>query len=135
MNVWKHFSLVSLIPLNISPGVRPMRIGDVLRRIIGKVEMSVVKKEVVQLLGSLQVCTGQVAGVESAIHSMVALFESDNSAAVLQIDATNVFNSRNYIIFLHSIEVICPEIFNFVINCYSLPSRRLFVRGKGELKS
>ena len=135
MNVWKHFSLVSLIPLNISPGVRPMRIGDVLRRIIGKVEMSVVKKEVVQALGSLQVCTGQVAGVESAIHSMVALFESDNSAAVLQIDATNAFNSLNYIIFLHSIEVICPEIFNFVINCYSLLSRRLFVRGKGELKS
>ena len=39
--------------------------------------------EVVQAAGSLQVCAGQVAGVESAIHSMVGLFESDNSAAVL----------------------------------------------------
>ena len=98
--------------------------------------MSVVKKEVVQAAGSLQVCAGQVAGVESAICSMVDLFERDNSAAVFQIDATNAFNSRNRNIFLDNIKVICPERSNlvFVVNCYTLPSR-LFVRGKGELKS
>ena len=43
--------------------------------------MSVVKKEVAQAAGPLQVCTGQVAGVKLAIHSMVDFFESDNSAA------------------------------------------------------
>ena len=107
---------------------------EVLRRIIGKVVISVVKKEIVQAAGSLQICAGEVAGVESAIHSMVDLFESDNSAAVLQIDATNAFNSLKGNVFLHNIKVICPEISNFVINCYTLPSR-LFVRGKGELKS
>ena len=31
--------------------------------------MSVVKKEVVQAAGSLQVCAGQVTVVESAIHN------------------------------------------------------------------
>ena len=99
-----------LIPLNKSPGVRPIEIGgEVLRRIIGKVVMPVVKKDVVQA-DSLQVCAGQVACVESAIQSMVDLFESDNSAAVLQIDATNASNSLNRNVFLHNIKVICPEI-------------------------
>ena len=53
--------------------------------------------------------------LESAIYSMVDLFESDNSAAVLQINVTNAFNSLNRNVFLHNIKVICPEISNFVI--------------------
>ena len=44
------------------------------------------------------------------------------TAAVLQIDTTNAFNSLNHNLFLHSIKVICPEISNFVIDCYTLPS-------------
>ena len=112
---------------------RPIGIGEVLRGIIGKAVMPVVKKEVVQAAGSIQVCAGQVTGVESAVHNMVDLLESDNSAPILQADATNVFNNLSRNVFLHNIKVICPEISNFVINCYTLPSR-LFVRGKRELK-
>ena len=82
-----------LIRLNKSPGVRPIGIGEVLLRTIGKIVISVVKKEVVQAAGLLQVCAGQVAGMESAIHSIVNLLESDNSATVLQINATNAFNN------------------------------------------
>ena len=58
-------------------------IGEVLRRIIEKAVMSVVKKESVQTGSSLQICAGQVAGVKSTNNSMVDLFESDNSDAVL----------------------------------------------------
>ena len=117
-----HESLEALlvsqsIPLNKSPGVSPTGIGEVLRRIIGKVVMSDVKKEVTQATCSSQNCTGQVAGVESAIYSMADLFDRDNSAAVLLTDATNVFNCLNCNIFLHNIKVICPKISNFVINC------------------
>ena len=57
--------------------------------------MSVVKKEVVQRTDSLQLRAGQVAGVESTIHSIVDLFESKNSATALQTNATNDFNSLN----------------------------------------
>ena len=60
-----------LIPLNKLSGVRPVGIVEVLRRIIGQAVMSVVKKEIIQAAGSLQVCACQVAGVESAIHSML----------------------------------------------------------------
>ena len=65
---------------NKSPGVTRIGIREASRRLMGKAVMSVVKKEVVQAIGSLQVCAGQVTGVELAIHSMVDFFEKDNSA-------------------------------------------------------
>lgn len=61
--------------------------------------MSVVKREVVQVAVSLHVCTGQATGVESVIHIMIDFFMSDNLAVVLQIDATNAFNSLNRNVF------------------------------------
>ena len=56
------------IPLNKNPGIRPIGVGEVVRRIAGKVVMDIAKKDVQQAAGSLQVCAGQNAGVESAIH-------------------------------------------------------------------
>ena len=99
--------------------------------------MSVVKKEIVQRTDSLQLRAGQVAGVESTIHSIVDLFESKNSATALQTNATNDFNSlncSNCSIFLHNIKVICPETSNFAINYYTLPPC-LLAREKTEPKS
>ena len=119
---------------NKSPGVRRIGIGEASRRLMGKAVMSVVKKEVAQAAGPLQVCTGQVADVKLAIHSMVDFFESDNSAAEPQMDASIAFNSLNRSIFLHNIKAICPKISNFVVNFYTLLSG-LFLRGKVELKS
>ncbi|CAH3180463.1 unnamed protein product, partial [Porites lobata] len=49
-----------LIPLDKGEGaVRPIGVGEVLRRICGKCVMSVVKKDVVDASGSLQLCAGQ----------------------------------------------------------------------------
>ena len=53
-----------LITLSESSGVRPIGIGELLQRMISEAVMSVVKKEVAQTTDSLQVCAGQVAGVE-----------------------------------------------------------------------
>ena len=66
---------------------------------------------------------------------MVDLFESKNYAAVIQMDSINAFNSLNSNVCLHNIKIICPETFNFVINCNTLPSRCFFIKEKGELKS
>ena len=128
------FLACQLIPLNKSPGIRPIGIGEVLRRIMGRTAMMVLKKDVIHSAGALQVCAGQQAGVESAIHSMVDLFESDTTSAIIQIDATNAFNSLNRKVFLHNIKIICPELANFVYNC-DTSSSRLFVRGGKEISS
>ena len=44
-----------LIPLNKNPGLRPIGVGETLRRIIGKKIEKVLKNEVADAVGSLQV--------------------------------------------------------------------------------
>lgn len=65
---------------------------------------------------------------------MVELFESKDSAAILQIDASNSFDSLNGNAFLHSFKIISLEISNFVINCSNSPAR-LLAEGMGESRS
>ena len=59
-----------LIPLNKNPGLRPIGIGETLRRIIGKMVAKVLKEEVTDSVGSLQVSAGQDVGCEAAIHAL-----------------------------------------------------------------
>ena len=117
-----------LIPLNKNPGLRPIGIGETLRRIIGKSVAKVLKQDVINSVGSLQVCAGQDAGCEAAIHAIRAIFEQEDTEAVMLVDASNAFNSINRKAFLHNAKVICPSIATFTENCYSTPSR-LFVIG------
>ena len=63
-----------LIPLNKNPGVRPIGVGEVLRRIMGKITMQVLKEDVRNAAGCLQLCAGFEAGSEAAIHAMHDIF-------------------------------------------------------------
>ena len=71
-----------LIPLDKNPGLRPIGVGEVLRRIAGKVIVSHLKEDVIQSVGSLQVCAGQDAGCESLIHAMRTIYEDQSAEAV-----------------------------------------------------
>ena len=123
-----------LIPLNKNPGVRPIGIGEVLRRIIGKSVMIIFKPEVQSAAGYIQLCAGQEAGCETAVHAAHDIFDEEDSHGVIQIDASNAFNNLNRNVLLHNIKILSPEISKFVINCYSKPSR-LFITGGKELTS
>lgn len=62
-----------LIPLDKGSGeVRPIGVGEVIRRIIGKCVAKVTKQDIVDACGSLQVCTGLTTGNEAAIHACTA---------------------------------------------------------------
>ena len=50
-----------LIPLDKNPGLRAIGIGEILRRIGGKVIVSHIRKDLISSVGSLQVCTGHDA--------------------------------------------------------------------------
>ena len=124
-----------LIPLDKGEGsVRPIGVGEVLRRIISKCVMKVVKPDVIEASGSLQVCAGQFSGSEAAVHAMRSIFDADDTDAILLVDASNAFNALNRAAALHNTEVLCPTIATYAINTYRLPSR-LFIVGGQELES
>ena len=66
-----------LIQLDKWPGLRPVEVRGVLRRIAGKAVKNLLKKDVPQAAGSLQLCGGQVAGSEAAIHAMHDIINND----------------------------------------------------------
>ena len=72
-----------LIAPDKNPGVRPIGIGETARRIIAKAVLCVVRDDVQQAVGSLQLCAGQVDGIEAAIHAMNHSYSSNDSEAVL----------------------------------------------------
>ena len=75
--------------------MRPIGVREVLRRIIGKAVMEVVKMDVMKAAGGVQLCAGEEAGAEAAVHAMRAMFEHSATDAILFIDAANAFNNIN----------------------------------------
>ena len=57
-----------LISFAKSPCVRPIGIGEVLRR-IGKAVMSVLRKDILEISGHLQICAGNKVGCEIAVRA------------------------------------------------------------------
>ena len=58
-----------LIPLDKCPCVRPVGVGEVVRRITRKAVMRTVKCDLQDAVGSIQLCAGQDAGCEAAVHA------------------------------------------------------------------
>ena len=73
--------------------LRPIRVGDVLRRIASKTVMMLSKNDITHDAGSLQFSAGQDAGVEAVVHAMHSIFSEENTKVVLLTDAGNAFSS------------------------------------------
>ena len=117
-----------LIALDKNPGVRPIGICEVPRRIIAKAVLSVIKDDIQDAAGCKQLCAGQLAGIEAAIHTMHQSFSSPDTEAVMLVDASNAFNSLNRQVALHNIRHLCPPLSTILINTYRNTSD-LFVDG------
>jgi len=127
------FVTCRLVPLDKQfkhPGVRPIGIDDVHRRIIAKTILHVFGNGIQLAAGALQTCASQDAGSEAAIHAMRTIFENDNTDVALLVDAyaSNVFNLVNHQATLHNISVLCPSFSTIMKNTYGTPIR-LFIMG------
>ena len=120
----KEFTASRLVPLDKgddnegNPGVRPIGIGEVLRRIIGKCVVSVLKPDIQHAAGCLQLCTGIRSGIEAAVHMNEKAWGDDSTEAVLLVDADNAFNRLNRKVALHNIQQICPPMYTYLLNHY-----------------
>ena len=97
-------------------GIRPIGIGETLRRIIGKSVMSVLKSDVQNAGGCLQTCTGIRPGIEAAIHATHQAWSTPGTECLLQVDADNAFNRLNRKVALHNIQQLCPPFYQFLVN-------------------
>ena len=95
----REFIANRLIPLDKgedkegNPGVRPIGIGEILRRIVGKVVVENIREDIIEAAGPLQTCAGLKSGIEASVHAMRKIFEKDDTEAVLLVDAENAFNN------------------------------------------
>ena len=121
-----------LIPLDKrGGGIRPIGIGEVLRRIIAKSVASVLRCNIQRAAGTLQTCSGIESGIEGAIHAMRETFELETSEGMLLVDATNAFNNLNREAALNNVRQVCPSFSQFLNNCYQSKTR-LFISGSKE---
>ena len=123
-----------LIALDKRPGVRPIGVCEVIRRIAAKVILQVVGRDVERACGYIQKCSGSLAGLEAAVHAMQEMYIDEGTEGMLMVDAENAFNCLNRRAALHNVQYLCPALSTCLQNCYRAPSR-LFVSGGGELAS
>ena len=128
------FLACRLIALNKNPGVRPIGVCEVVRRIAAKAILRVIGDDIEEACGFLQKCSGCPAGLEAAVHAMQQMYEEESTEGILLVDAKNAFNSLNREAALHNVKYLCPSLSTVLKNCYQAPSR-LFVSGGGELAS
>lgn len=68
--------------------------------------------------GDLQICAGQEAGCEAAIHAMCLIFQKTVTEGVLLVDATNAFNSLNRKEAVLNIHCLCLSLTTILTNTY-----------------
>jgi hypothetical protein len=111
------YTACRLLALDKSPGsaelqVRPIGVGEVMRRIVGKTIAWCLGEDIQKAAGPLQVSSGLKGGSEAAIHSMRQVFHEDSTDAIILVDAANAFNRLNRQAALHNIRYLtCVQIF------------------------
>ena len=112
-------------------GIRPIAVGEVLRRLIAKcLAKSEANLEANELFQSLQLGFGVKGGAESIIYSTKLSYEkiltSSSSSGNLQIDFCNAFNSKKCSEMLKSVASSVAGIAALTNFCYSQHSQLFF---------
>ncbi|KAD4178261.1 hypothetical protein E3N88_26852 [Mikania micrantha] len=107
-------------------GIRPIAVGGIWRRLVSKVAMKKVGKEMTQYLGDHQFGVGVPNGAEAVLHSanrFLNSFHADGSLALLTVDFSNAFNMVDRTTFLQEVHQRCPSIYQWVQFLYAQPAR------------
>ena len=109
----------------IDEWLRPIAIGDTLRRIASKCAGSKALSERQNFFGNVQVGCGTKRGAEIAAHSFRNQFERDENpkcTVFFNLDFKNAFNSLNRETMLNHVFSIRPELYNYTHCAYGKPS-------------
>ena len=81
--------------------------------VIGKAILRVIKHDIQEATGPMQLCAGQETGCEAAVHAMNRIFSEADAEGVLLVDATNAFNCLNQQSTLVNDQSLCPALPKF----------------------
>ena len=73
-----------LVALDKCPGVRPVGIGETLRRIIGKIMCTASRLDLEVQCGTDQLCAGVKCGTEGTVHAMCGLFKEHHAVSLVR---------------------------------------------------
>lgn len=118
-----------LVALDKCPGVRPVGIGEVSRRIISKAILVVIREDIREVVQSRQLCVGQRSGCEAAVHALNQLYNEGATEGVITVDARNAFNTLNRKAALTNALHLCPSLATVLINTYR-SDPPLFIEGE-----
>ena len=110
-------------------GVRPIAVGEVLRRLTGKCLMAMVKEDARAYFWPAQVGVAVPGGAEKAIHSVRAWVHRHSEAAdkvLLKLDFSNAFNCVSREAVLSQARTHFPALARWAAWCYREPSRLQF---------
>jgi hypothetical protein len=133
-----NMAVNGLLPSNLSPflagakliplekpggGIRPIAVGEVLRRLVAKVLIARFQPGIADNLRPLQLGVNTPQATELIAHSArLFLQDHNNEGAMLQIDFKNAFNSIDRITMLDTIWNVCPSLAPWAQWCYGHPS-------------
>ncbi|KAI3822031.1 hypothetical protein L1987_09612 [Smallanthus sonchifolius] len=107
-------------------GIRPIAVGSIWRRVVSKVAMKGVGRDMAKYLGDFQFGVGVPNGAETVLHSanrFVNAHHRDGSLAMLTVDFSNAFNLVDRTALLNEVRKMCPSISAWVDFLYGQPAR------------
>ena len=115
-------------------GIRPITVGNVLRRLAGKIVSHRVMSVMGALVGPAQLGYGIRGGCEAAVHATRTFLEElGNIRVLLKMDFRNAFNTVHRDAMLRAVQTHLPHYFRYVWQMYRYPSQLSF--GKFVLES
>ena len=108
-------------------GIRPIAVGNIMRRLTSKCFMHGVADRAAALLGPHQLGVGVRGGLEAIIHSMRHVVEGgEDDTMILQLDLINAFNCCDRDSAFRVVADVFPDILKWVLTCYGSDAELIF---------
>ncbi|KAA8490429.1 Retrotransposable element [Porphyridium purpureum] len=129
--LWAH---ARLIPLRKPDGgVRPIAIGEIFRRVLGRLAVTSLAHDAVETLAPDQYGVGRKAGLEAMVMRTRLAVLDNPGWGVLKVDISNAFNTVRRPAFMRLVQAQFPHLWPLVRTCYACPAP--LRAGKHVLKS
>jgi hypothetical protein len=108
-------------------GVRPIAVGNLLRRLTSKCFSFALADRAATLLGPHQLGVGIRGGIEAIIHTVrEVLQDGDANMGILQIDLINAYNMADRDSAFREVEENFPDIIKWVLTSYGSEAELVF---------